>query len=76
MTRAWFQALLSKLPSFDPAWPADVQAAWWVSFLAMREEARALDVQDRADWQRLQELTRQVESAIAARPSPSPGRAG
>lgn len=28
----WSQMLLSKFPSFDPAWPADVQAKWFDSF--------------------------------------------
>ncbi len=43
MSRKWYQGLLCKFPTFDPAWPPGVAAAWWECFAAMQAVARKTD---------------------------------
>lgn len=42
---ARYQAMLGKLPAFDPAWSPEVKAAWWKSYAIMQAIAQKLDAQ-------------------------------
>ncbi len=37
---SWNQLLLSKFPSFDPAWPAEVQVEWFKAFSELRADGQ------------------------------------
>jgi len=47
--RTFFLWFIERLPTYDPAWPADIQAAWMECFTRLWQWGCRLTVEDAID---------------------------
>jgi len=60
MDRRLFAWFVERLPTYDPAWPADIRDAWMAAFIQLWRWACRLEVEDaidayteaRTEWQK------------------------